>query len=80
MEDQVIFKAWAEEKYRVTNITKVDFELSSHGPYSSVTPDVDPYVNVVIHSEGRRDVEKEVSDIHNLVRELVEVANRLEEK
>lgn len=73
MTEQEVFRIWVQGKYpHLTGIIKVEFELGANGPYSAVTPDVNPYVCVsILCDQGR--VEEEIDDVHELIRELVKI-------
>lgn len=45
---------WAEAKFDLADVVEVQFEAGAHGPYSDVTPDIDPYIEVRVKtSDGR---------------------------
>lgn len=50
---QPLYCAWAKDKWpSYRSIEEVQFSLEAHGPYSSVTPDLDQYVEVSFKHEG----------------------------
>lgn len=49
---QAIYCAWAEQKLGYSGASRVTFHLTSRGPYSEWTPDVDEYVCVEILVDG----------------------------
>lgn len=71
-----VYIEWAHRNWPALGpITKVEFELGSHGPYSEVTPNVDEYVRVYLTLLSGRVIEKEVMEVHQLIRDLVGIAN-----
>lgn len=64
---------WAEQKYGLSEVTKVEFEPGAYGPYSDVTPDLDLHMEVIVqHAGGRSNFETLYTT--NLVREVMEFA------
>lgn len=53
--EQEIYCAWAENKFPDFGpIKKVEFDLDHYGPYSEVTPDVDQFAIITLHSQHKR--------------------------
>ena len=67
---------WAEAKYGLSGVTRVQFEPGAHGPYSDVTPDVDPYLRVEVSLADGSFREFEEDYATKLIRELVEFSGR----
>jgi hypothetical protein len=52
---QHIYRAWANEKFpNYAPVTKVEFRYEYRGPYSDVTPDIDSWIEVEIHTDRPR--------------------------
>jgi hypothetical protein len=71
---------WAEQRYALASVVKVDFEFADDGDYSDLTPGEGPYMRVMITylgkgGEGPQQHRREDA-VYNtaLIREVMEFA------
>jgi hypothetical protein len=49
-----LYCLWAQDKYGLSDVESVSFDLGRRGPYSQWTPDVDVFVEVAVKIKDRQ--------------------------